>query len=620
MMSTNHLYGAPLMLVQLVVLFALGGCSSDPNALPVGPKTCEPSETLRENGDCQPAGIPPEMCAVGFVPDGNRGCEPILPAEPCPDGMTAIPGETLCRQMMPCGSGDYGDIQVDSTTIFVNDSYLWMDSDGSHAKPWKTIQAAVNAATNGAIIAIATGTYTEDVLIQDKSVKLQGRCPTMVEVKGTEKGTATIQIDGMAANDSELRWISITGPKAGIHVTGTKGVTLTRIRIHDIGDVALETQTDSNPTDVVMRDSLIERATTAGVRGRGVALTIERSEIRDTRSNDHGEWGQGIHAESFASKPSTVTVQGSLIFGNREAGIFVDASNLFLEATVVRNTLPAASGYDGMGIVAQNGPGNKQRPQIRVEQSRIDQNKLQGITLSGVDLHLENTVVVDNELHGIEIGHETGNASDHTTASLRAIVVGNNQEGGILIIGSDVDIHACVVRDSQLSVEGFYGRGIQVQNDNTVGQRSNVQLHDSLLENNHEAGIYVVHSDATIAATLIRGTIPNNFHELGDGVVIASDAEAVGTFGSAPPAVIIAQSRIENNARAGIANFGGNAVLTESELVCHAFDLNGENSAGYTWSFDGSHDNKCGCPEPTGTCGSKSSGLEAPDKHLRRPG
>src|SRR5262245_17256019 len=44
-----------------------------------------PAGTLGlEDGSCQSAGVPPELCGAGFVPDGNMGCEPILPSEPCP--------------------------------------------------------------------------------------------------------------------------------------------------------------------------------------------------------------------------------------------------------------------------------------------------------------------------------------------------------------------------------------------------------------------------------------------------------------------------------------------------------------------------------------------------------
>jgi len=121
-----------------------------------------PAGTLGlDDGTCQPAGVPPELCAEGFVHDGDAACEPILPADPCPKGLMALPGETACRPVMDCGAGTWGDIPVDGETIYVDGSYLGGDSDGSQQKPWTTISAAVAAAPAGALVAVAAGSYVE---------------------------------------------------------------------------------------------------------------------------------------------------------------------------------------------------------------------------------------------------------------------------------------------------------------------------------------------------------------------------------------------------------------------------------------------------------------------------
>jgi len=53
---------------------------------------CPPGEAPLEDGSCQAAGVPPSECGDGFTSDGEGGCEPILPKDPCPDGLMAIPG------------------------------------------------------------------------------------------------------------------------------------------------------------------------------------------------------------------------------------------------------------------------------------------------------------------------------------------------------------------------------------------------------------------------------------------------------------------------------------------------------------------------------------------------
>src|SRR5262245_34829811 len=89
----------------------LAGCSADPETGPAAgvPKDagkdvdpdavvpgCAAWELALENGGCQPAGIPEEACGKGFVSDGRRGCDPVLPKAACPTGQMAIPGEETC--------------------------------------------------------------------------------------------------------------------------------------------------------------------------------------------------------------------------------------------------------------------------------------------------------------------------------------------------------------------------------------------------------------------------------------------------------------------------------------------------------------------------------------------
>ena len=62
----------------------------------VGDDGC-PAGTMVRDGACQPAGMTPDMCAEGFVHDGDVGCEPILPSETCPAGWVAVPGDSECR-------------------------------------------------------------------------------------------------------------------------------------------------------------------------------------------------------------------------------------------------------------------------------------------------------------------------------------------------------------------------------------------------------------------------------------------------------------------------------------------------------------------------------------------
>src|SRR5262245_27391833 len=163
---------------------------------------CPPGEWQRD-GECIPAGVPPDGCAPGFVHDGDRGCEAILPA-PCPPGLMAVPGETTCREVAPCAASTWGDIPTDPSTQYVDASYAGMDSDGTALKPWTTIQTAVDAAVTGATIAIAAGSYVGDVIVSGKSVRLWGVCPALVEIVGTGAQIGAVQMVYPQAGGTEV--------------------------------------------------------------------------------------------------------------------------------------------------------------------------------------------------------------------------------------------------------------------------------------------------------------------------------------------------------------------------------------------------------------------------------
>jgi hypothetical protein len=120
---------------------------------------CPPGEQLVDT-TCVPAGVPPDGCAEGFVHDADRGCEALLPEAPCPAGLMAVPGETVCRAVAPCASGTWGDIPIEADTQHVDASYTGTASDGSAETPWTSIQAAVDAVISGGIVAVAARSAT----------------------------------------------------------------------------------------------------------------------------------------------------------------------------------------------------------------------------------------------------------------------------------------------------------------------------------------------------------------------------------------------------------------------------------------------------------------------------
>ncbi len=93
-----------LWLTLLALPNACGGEETEPAPPEADPlPACEEPELALPDGSCIRPGVPHDGCGEGFVHDGVYGCEPILPAEPCPPGLMAVPGDETCRSVMECG-------------------------------------------------------------------------------------------------------------------------------------------------------------------------------------------------------------------------------------------------------------------------------------------------------------------------------------------------------------------------------------------------------------------------------------------------------------------------------------------------------------------------------------
>src|SRR5262245_45096822 len=109
------------------------------------PAACGASEIALPDGGCIQPGVPVAGCAPGFAHTDDGGCEAVLPAEPCPPGYLAVPGDSSCRQVAGCGREPWGDIPLEPSTQFVDQSHSGTLSDGSIDSPWTRIQDAIVA-------------------------------------------------------------------------------------------------------------------------------------------------------------------------------------------------------------------------------------------------------------------------------------------------------------------------------------------------------------------------------------------------------------------------------------------------------------------------------------------
>jgi len=657
----------PQALAVTLALTALGcgADETDPAPGPVAePEGCVPGELEVPEG-CKPAGI--WVCAEGFVSDELGGCLPILPAGPCPEGTMAIPGETECREIAPCADGTWGDIPVGPDTQHVDGTYAGGDSDGSAARPWPTVAEGIAAAAPGAIVAIAAGSYAEDLTVQGKPVVLWGRCPALVELRGGASSLAPLFIRS-GADGTAVRDLALTGPQNGLAVSGSLDVVADRLWVHHTGQRGLSMESTLGPTSVTLSRSLVEQAQNIGAFTLTAPLTIEQSVVRGTqpttnRSGGIGvqtgaaltlrgsvvelngedqvfvsssealvestvirdgqpattqQWGGGIAIlrDNATQVASAATLRDTLVERNRTYGIFVEGSIAALERVVVRDTQPElASDSLGPGIQVQDHGTLAQPSELTVREAVFERNHYAGMSITGASAWIESVIVRDtvrapardDHGRGILLFIDDPNLLP-TTGTVLGSVVERNTEAGIFGQGVELTIDRTAVRDSLPRTADHYGgRGVNLQSEDHL-HPSHLVLRDSLVGTSHNSGIYVAGSFATIERTEVHTvTHDQGMNLFGDGVV------AINYTGLAVGTTTLSGCTLTQSERAGIASFGAAVAVSNTTFECNPVDMNGQDGDASPYSFEDLGGNHCGCGEEQHTCQVLSSEMSPPD-------
>jgi hypothetical protein len=574
---------------------------------------CAPGELQAADGHCEPAGIPASKCGKGFASNDQHSCDVVLPSDACPAGKMAIPGETTCRDVASCGTGTWGDIPVDATTQYVDASFTGT-SDGSKSAPWTTIGKGIASAASGAIVAVAAGSYAEDVVVGgavlgNKSVEIWGRCPSMVEIVGTASSKMSVFVKN-GVSSTGLHTLAVRGVGIGISVSGSKDIVLDRLWIHDTGERGLDVENGLGNTTVTLTGSLVENTRYVGAYSGGSVLTIESSVVRGTlgRSGDL-KLGRGIAVTGEDATRGTLTVHATIVSQSHDSGIYVEGSDATIEESLVADTQPAADGTQGRGINAQI--FGDQRATVVLRASNVERNFEIGVGAFGSDLTIEDSVVRDTAPRASDqtSGHgvQAQRTSQRSSVTLRESVVERSHRLGVFIGGSDATIEGTIVRDTEPQAsDQQFGHGINVQADPATLDPSTATIDGSLVDNSYSVGVLV--SIATLVADhlYVRNTKARPADkQFGDGVCLGGSTLAASAQ--------ITNSRVEASARAGISTFGGAVTLGTTTFECDAIPLDGETLGSTNASFDDRGGNVCGCGGTSSVCQVLGSGLAPPE-------
>lgn len=538
----------------------LAACAAEPTSAPTPattPEACGDTALPIVGGGCRPVGVPNDGCGEGFEHTDRDTCRAILPPAPCPDGTIATPADRTCRSIGTCGGSiPPGALRVDRASTAP-------DPDGSEAKPYPTIQAALTAASDGARIVVAAGSYPEALKI-GKRVTLQGTCASKVEIAGATGAFASIEITAAGVVLSD---VAVSGTGFGVVVTNARDVMLERLRVHDTRVGGVYIANGGPGASATLRESVIERATGAGATAGSGELVIERSLIRDTRADTRKDWGYGVRSERFGpvDKPSEVrgrvTMRRSWIDHNKTGGALAQGSDLTLEGSAI--TEVGARPKDGAGGEGVIGLSFHGAPMVQVAQSYIARSRTAGIAVYGGELSIDRTTIeeiLENDSGMLGVGvlaRPSGpDVSPPLSAKLTmsASAIDNVRYVGVLILGAEATLSSTSIRD--------------------VAARS---------------------SDAAFGDGIGLAGFPGN-----GGAILETRLTATDVL-------------VMRAARAGITVGGASLSLERSRLSCNTVDLDVEpfiaRDVGQPFKLEDRGGNACGCAS-LAACAARTDGLE----------
>jgi len=535
---------------------------------------------------------PPAPPALTPCPTGWRevGGDPIE-CDPWPDtgradctGATAhFPGGAGCEPIgAVCPEGDFpADLPASSPILYVR-AGAPEPGAGTEEQPFATIATAMLAAPEGAIVALAKGTYAEAVRPRAR-VTLWGACAAETRIEVGSASLSGDQIVTITEPGVAIRNVTISGAREGIAVAGPRGdaeISGVLVDRATRAGIAVGPSARVTGTNVVVRDTQVA----LGAYGYGLAVgpgsTVDLSRVALERNTSSamsvlsadvslgdvvlagslpqprdGQLGVGVEALGAAH----VTLRRAAIEGNAQRAVYAyePGTSVTIEDGVLRATRPGG-GSEGRGLFAHGGA------HFALDRVLVADSHEVAILLTetGTSAELRDVLVRDvapresDDLGGAGVALLSG-----SQATLERVVVRAAREIGVAISGgSSVSVTDLVVRDIESrQADGDFGTGLHAQGGASIeATRVRIERTRQSGVTAIEPGSRVVLSDVEVLDVRETACAAEACPELGigDGVLVAIEAD-----------VVLTRFRVSAVARAGVHVGGGTMDLHEGEIV-----------------------------------------------------
>ncbi|MEJ7729758.1 MAG: right-handed parallel beta-helix repeat-containing protein [Polyangiaceae bacterium] len=531
-------------------------------------------------------------------------------------------GSARCQPIGDCAAA----FPPDDAAIFVDAAFTAGELDATH---FATIGEALQAAPDGAVIAVEAGTYAEALDIA-RSVSVVGRCAAEVQIAspgGAQPGIASdadaVVLRGLTVSGHLAGGIQVTGGSARVEQCQIKGnvgfgvaafgATLTVVEssiadsesdgAYGLGAFALE----SGRIELV--DSVIVRAKQIALGvAKASSASVTRTVIRDTETAEPGgkaarglqvDTDSTIEVESsalldnggaamaFGGGATTATVRQTVLRGGAGPGILVrDGASLDLFECVV-------GGFGAWGIFGSAESVTTARRSVVRGAYGTESNATGGVLFeTGAVATLEEVAIVDNVGMGLQLqesstsatlrqsliqgSRATVGASDGfgvavgfgSTLVADDVALVANEIAGLVVVGAGTDGKPSAASADRLLVRDTVASPTAGYGRGIdVSETATLTLSRSAVSRSVEIAVGIAYGSVVdIADSTLRGTAPTATGAA-DGVMVV-DAT-----------LRMARSTTRDHARIGLVFSGASALLDASAVAGNAVGIHAQDGS-----------------------------------------
>lgn len=519
------------------------------------------------------------LLAAGCDKDSSDGDKDVVSGDVNP---------TACEASDPCGETNYSSDLPDGTTIYVNSCCAAEAPDGSLESPYPTVGAAVEAAPDASVIAVARGTYTENIDTA-KSLQIIGAGMTstllssIVAAKPTIKfhGAADVLVKGLTlAGDGEIgvradETASITlldlkatgyskygimiyssnGKMEGCVVTGNGAdLSTAGVLVASLSDFAVGSKIAANPGDLATGGCQISTNIGFGVLAGSSKIKVLGNLLEDNQ-------GGAVYLHRCRGPEGTNQISGNEVVPDIYLGIGIDASDVLISGNTVSGTVGCSGTNNCLSdcIYVWN-------TEDEIAQTTVEDNLLTGCPRTGVLLS-ENVSakLIGNTFEGV------GFACVWVQLGADLELMSNNQLQDCEFAGIEISLNSqAAVVDNEVNVVGWgtfqeFKTGIDVDAAdgivvNKIKDSSlTVYIEGNTITSSQRVGILVDGSDHTVVE-FGQGNVVAGSQE--GGIALQNGAEAIAEEQDLEALVTFDKEGFEPNLGAGDLALG-----TEFDVV-----------------------------------------------------